>query len=967
MARSLQDILDGFAKASGVNISADEFIDAIEAEGLEISSSTDRKDYYSNEIDKMKNKLKAKKGLGLFRNSKLEKLERQELAKDIAKLNELKKKGELSQDKELKLLRLQNEQVDLQNNLRQKGLQELKSGFSQITRGAKEFLGYWGKIDQKAADFSKSIGTSAIGYERMRKNAIKSITDRNFGINYGVGSEKLIELQQNYATAVGRNIQFSASDQESMAAMNAVMKENGAEFAEKLENFGLSYTDAATRAGKMFKEASKYGLSFEKYSKNVVTNIKLAQNYKFKDGINGLERMAKKATAIKLDMQQIASFADSVNSVEGAISVGSKLQVLGGNFARFADPLGMLNESLTDMEGLQDRFTKMISGMARYNSVKGEIEINSFNQRQIKEAAKAMGMDPNQVLETAMAKGRADYIGRQISGKYDQDTTEFLKNIATVQGGKATVSYIDENGKKQDIDLKNQTVSAEQLKLIKEQNQTEEEDIKSIAKMLRGWDDIMRGTEEQKKAAVANAVETTGIGEKIKNITKDIATMKWLLVALAGMDLFKGVFSGGKGIVNLFKGFFGKGGGNIASTVAGGGGSTAAGAAGRSVLSNIVGKNGLVSKGFNKLGGFVSGKGESLIGKRLMTSSAAKRGLLSGTGKALKFVGGNIAKYGRAASIGGLAGAGINAITNSLVKHGKVKKGGFVDFAGNVGGKAASWGATGAMLGLPGAIIGAALGAGVGAMQGVRNKKAREISEKYGVNIVGDYGFGTGKFKQIEEALKTGEISDKLRHKLEKNGDTELLEKIDSVKQQTVNTENQTTNAQVVNLYAKEFGSGRQTAESGGLLKGPSHKQGGMPILGSNIEVEGGEYVVNKRSAAKNIGLLNTINQMGNGGIIKPKQMSNGGSIPVKPSTIQTAMNLQKQGEFGAAPVGPQDININISGTIKLEGANGQKVDITNDLLNDLNFRRGIINLIETQVGRDVTGGKVINKGLYNL
>lgn len=935
MARSLQDILDGFAKASGVNISADEFIDAIEAEGLEISTSEGRN--RGDEIEKMKAKIAAKEGLGLFRNSKLEKLERQELAKDIAKLNELKEKGKILQDEELKLLRLQNKQVDLQNNLRQKGLQELKSGFSQITRGAKEFLGYWGKIDQKAADFSKSIGTSAIGYERMRKNAIKSITDRNFGINYGVGSEKLIELQQNYATAIGRNIQFSASDQESMAAMNAVMKENGAEFAEKLENFGLSYTDAATRAGKMFKEASKYGLSFEKYSKNVVTNIKLAQNYKFKDGINGLERMAKKATAIKLDMQQMASFADSVNSVEGAISVGSKLQVLGGNFARFADPLGMLNESLTDMEGLQDRFTKMISGMARYNSAKGEIEINSFNQRQIKEAAKAMGMDPSQVLETAMAKGRADYIGRQISGKYDQDTTEFLKNIATVQGGKATVSYIDNTGKKQDIDLKNQTVSVEQLKLIKEQNQTEEEDIKSIAKMLRGWDDIMRGTEEQKKAAVASAVETSGMGEKIKNITKDIATMKLFLIAIAATPLLKGVFSGGKGIFNVIKSFFGKGGGNIASTVAGGGVNTIQ-SLGHKVFRTVGGSNNTVVSAIGKRGGR----------------------MIAGLGK-------NIAKYGKGATIAGLAGAGINAITNSLVKHGKAKKGGFVDFAGNVGGKALSYGAIGSMFGLGGAALGAAIGAGVGALQGARNKKAREISEKYGVNIVGDYGIGTGKFKQIEEALKTGKISDKLREKLKEKGDTELLEKIDSVKQQTVNTEKQTTNAQVVNLYAKEFGSGRQTAESGGLLKGPSHKQGGMPILGSNIEVEGGEYVVNKRSAAKNIGLLNTINQMGNGGIIKPKQMSNGGSIPVKPSTIQTAMNLQKQGEFGAAHVGPQDININISGTIKLEGANGQKVDITNDLLNDLNFRRGIINLIETQVGRDVTGGKVINKGLYNL
>lgn len=49
----------------------------------------------------------------------------------------------------------------------------------------------------------------------------------------------------------------------------------------------------------------------------------------------------------------------------------------------------------------------------------------------------------------------------------------------------------------------------------------------------------------------------------------------------------------------------------------------------------------------------------------------------------------------------------------------------------------------------------------------------------------------------------------------------------------------------------------------GGLLKGASHSQGGMRILGSNIEVEGGEYVVNKRSTKKYLPLLEQINAEG--------------------------------------------------------------------------------------------------------
>lgn len=49
----------------------------------------------------------------------------------------------------------------------------------------------------------------------------------------------------------------------------------------------------------------------------------------------------------------------------------------------------------------------------------------------------------------------------------------------------------------------------------------------------------------------------------------------------------------------------------------------------------------------------------------------------------------------------------------------------------------------------------------------------------------------------------------------------------------------------------------------GGLLQGPSHAQGGIPVGNTGIEVEGNEYVVNKRSTAKYLPLLQAINEEG--------------------------------------------------------------------------------------------------------
>lgn len=48
--------------------------------------------------------------------------------------------------------------------------------------------------------------------------------------------------------------------------------------------------------------------------------------------------------------------------------------------------------------------------------------------------------------------------------------------------------------------------------------------------------------------------------------------------------------------------------------------------------------------------------------------------------------------------------------------------------------------------------------------------------------------------------------------------------------------------------------------ENGGLLNGKRHSQGGMKVEGTNIEVEGGEFVVNRKSTAKYLPLLQSIN-----------------------------------------------------------------------------------------------------------
>ena len=884
------------------------------------------------------------------------------------------------------ILQKQNKEIRTSVDVESQAARMRKQGWSDIKRGAteafrigKDFLDVWGKIDQAASKFAKTIGTGAVGMERLRKNAIESVQKGRFGAKYNVSADELIGLQETYSNTIGRNIQISTSDQENMAAMFRVMGEGGGDFAAKLENFGLSYTDAANKAGKMFKEAGKYGISFDKYSKNVANNIKLAQNYTFKNGIKGLESMAKKATAMKLDMQQVASFADKVSTVEGAINTGAQLQVLGGSFAQFSDPMGMMNEALTDMEGLQDRFEKMIGGLGNFDAQKGEIAISAFDKQRIKVAAEAMGMSYDQVMETTMAKGRQKFIGGQIANKgYTEDEQELLKNIATVQNGKATVSYVDSSGKKQEVNLAEKSLSKTELEMIKQQTQSESDDIKDIATTLRGWDDVMQGTKKQYENTKAAAIERRGWGVKAKNIVEHVAESNSLLNSILGavtaIKIGVAAWAVSNGVGKLINGHSGGARRRVLRTTTKptSGGGLFGGAGFRGAVKN--GWTQIAKSGTKNIGSALSKIG-TVLSKSSYSTLSNIGSKLTGKGNSLQVLSKNatkMAKFGKIAKVGGgIASGAISGVLTGIDEFGKGGK----DYGKNAKGKSRNWrkygrtagsavGAVagtiiGGLAGPLGAAVGGYIGSELGkwAGGGFANQKRRaKKAEEFGIGgmLTGDYS--VSELRKISQGkVKAGS---KLEQKLKANNDFDVAKDIKQIREQQANIDKQVVSAKSVEITTNDnIATGKSNMANGGMLHGPSHAQGGMPILGSNIEVEGGEFVVNKRSAKKYQNTLNAINSMGDGGIIKPRKMETGGSVIIN----QTGGKLGGQ-SFGVDKITVDPINVNVSGSIKLEGANGQKAELTADLLKNPQFISEITKLITKQMNINIHGANVINR-----
>ena len=120
---------------------------------------------------------------------------------------------------------------------------------------------------------------------------------------------------------------------------------------------------------------------------------------------------------------------------------------------------------------------------------------------------------------------------------------------------------------------------------------------------------------------------------------------------------------------------------------------------------------------------------------------------------------------------------------------------------------------------------------------------------------------------------KEKEANEKKQDALEKKRREQ--EKKNSIVQATINTYTAVTNALAVQpwfvglaLSAVALAMGmaqvaqikKQKYAKGGLLSGKSHAQGGIPVGNTGIEVEGDEYIVNKRSTKNNLPLIDYIN-----------------------------------------------------------------------------------------------------------
>ena len=887
----------------------------------------------------------------------------------------------------------------------------------------------WGKADQAVFGYAKRLGVTQAQTEALRRQMIDVSKEAKFGAEFNRSLDEIIKLQADYAGTVGRNIRLTKEQTREIAAMGNVLGDDMAnKLATSLERFGLSVSDAARLSANLYSDAAKKGVSLEIYSKNVVDNLAKAQGYGFKNGVDGLKYMAERAAAIRMEMSTVFSIADKLGSVGGAIETSAQLQVLGGQFAQFANPMTLLYDSLNDVEGLQKQLEGLTKGLASFNRATGEIEVSAFNRMRLKTAAGALGIDYQELIGTATAQARRDEVARQLqSTTIPQEYRELLKNTATFQKGIAGITGA--NGQFKALSKLN----GDDLKMLAESTKTDSEHITEIAVTLRGMADVQSGV--QKEVANAKAARAEETAENIKSTFQAIGAnaeainqLAMLQIAAQSMQLARGLV-GSLGVKRLGKMAFqkhaegglitnGKEGTEMPLQTAQKGEFVVNKSSAGMFLPLLYLINGIAG-GQSGIGNWVSGKIDgyyanrygyanlqelkkqqteltarisnnqvraqslhnvqsNLLAQKETTTSNSERQKLTNqlkttnrlinqnsqnqidARKAQKInteaiqkatdgqerAAASQARWSRGLMAGVstlAAGAGMfmynrarySASGELVMDHSKA-------MGGSVGGAVGAAAATAALSFVPyvgpvlgptlGPLIGNAAGKAIGeeigkGSSGRRSRLMSDIAFDSGTNdrfseLRGNYS--VSEMKKIRDALADGIITenDKLP--------SYLFEKI------------QTTNPEFLN---------KEKYASGGWVFGNSHRNGGKII-----EAEGGEFVVNRFSAAESANILKAVN----GGMITDANI-----IPTSPMGEQLKVIPTNSGVSSTqdTTMKVEPIDIKINGSLKLEGINGQDTDILKMLIDNPAFINKITDLITKQMNINENGAFM--KGKY--
>lgn len=330
-----------------------------------------------------------------------------------------------------------------------KGIKDATIDAFSLGRISKYFL----TLEESAKSLNTKLGAGLESSAEMYRKKLSNIYLNN--LEFGFKYDDAGKLLGGLSTQMERMIPFSETITANALKLGMSLGETPEAMGKligDMTKYGLSQEKSLTVLNKTFATARAYGVDAKKLTATVSANIKMAATYGFKNGIEGLTKMAAQAQRLGMDIKKTQGFADSIleGGIEEAVKVSTELQMLGGSNGALANAESLYYMSLYDVEGLQTELAKANQSAVEFNETTGEFKITGENALMLRQKAKLLGTSYDEVAQSAINMKKE----LTIAGKVDLDglsesSRALVTSLAEVKaGGVITIDLpnFDEKG-----------------------------------------------------------------------------------------------------------------------------------------------------------------------------------------------------------------------------------------------------------------------------------------------------------------------------------------------------------------------------------------------------------------------------------------------------------------------------------------------------------------------------------------
>ena len=388
--------------------------------------------------------------------------------------------------------------------------------------GAIEFVGAAQQMAEAANEMTAAFASSRARVGEMM-TAVSEAAPRmkRLGADFQMTTQAMVDI------AIATQKQTLASG-DSVAKLFATTQVLGGDIQSIVSDFtdvGIQFGVIGGELEKSVSTVSDLGLNTKVVMKQVTENSAKLNQYNFEGGVQGMTKMAARASMLRVDMSATLNFADKMMNPEAAVNMASAFQRLGVSAGALADPFSLMNASINDPGALQDSLAKVSQQFTYFDEKSKTFKMNPQGILTLKAMSDETQVSYENLSKMGLAAAETDKRISQISPtlKFKDDSDkQFLSNLSEMNAsGEYVVKIRDASGV--DATKKLSDVTQEEFdKLIKEQKEAPKS-MEDIARAgMKTTNVIANDVGAIKDAIVRGLVSTSIVKDNMESIRRTI-------------------------------------------------------------------------------------------------------------------------------------------------------------------------------------------------------------------------------------------------------------------------------------------------------------------------------------------------------------------------------------------------------------------------------------------------------------